>query len=88
MLPNVAVHGDKSLDGVVENATWTVGRMAGKHALLFQGPSDFVRVNIPQKVDDLTLIGWVYAYWPENPASSLLMSESWGEDGASCIGNC
>ena len=39
VLPNVAVGGDRAGDGVVENATWTIGRMPGKHALLFNGPS-------------------------------------------------
>lgn len=45
VLPNVAAGGDQSLDGVVENATWTTGRMPGKHALLFSNSADYVRVN-------------------------------------------
>ena len=60
VLHNLAASGDRSLDGVVENATWTTGRMPGKHALLFNGPADYVRINLPQKVDDLTLTAWVY----------------------------
>ena len=59
MLPNVAANGDHALDGVVENATWSTGRMLGKHALLFNGPTDYVSVNLPQKTDDLTLAAWI-----------------------------
>ena len=59
VLHNVAANGDRSLDGVVENATWSDGRMPGKHALLFQSPDDYVRINLPQKADDLTLAAWV-----------------------------
>ena len=48
VLRNVAANGDRALDGVVENATWSTGRMLGKHALLFRDPSDFVRIVLPR----------------------------------------
>ena len=43
VLPNVAANGDKSFRRHRRNATWTTGRMPGKHALLFNGPNDRVR---------------------------------------------
>ena len=75
VLPNVAANGDSSLDGVVENATWSNGRMPGKHALLFNGPTDCVRVDLPQKTDDLTLAAWVCVdSLDQCQTSGLLMS--------------
>ena len=53
MLLNVANNRDHALDGVVENATWSTGRMSGKHALLFQNPNDCVRLKLPQSTADL-----------------------------------
>ena len=79
VLPNVAANGDHALDGVVANATWSTGRMPGKHALLFQNPSDCVRFNLPQSTSDLTLAAWVCfdAFDSSfHAASGLLMSES------------
>lgn len=84
VLPNVAANGDTSLDGVVEQATWTNGRMPGKHALLLQNQEDYVRLNLPQKVDELTLVAWINITSLQSGASNgkkafngLLMSESW-----------
>jgi hypothetical protein len=85
VLPNVAANGIGSLDGVVENATWTTGRMIGKHALLFRGPSDYVRINLSQKTDDLTLAAWVRFDWlNDRSASVLLMSTGWTKPGQAC----
>ena len=82
VLPNVAANGDRALDGVVENATWSTGRMLGKHALLFRDPSDFVRVNLPQKTDNLTLAAWVCIdSLAENRVHALLASTGWLKPG-------
>jgi hypothetical protein len=79
VLPNRAAKSGGSLDGVIENARWTAGRMPGKHALLFNGPVDCVRVNLPQKTDNLTLSAWVCVnlLMPEQLSSGLLMSDGW-----------
>ena len=79
VLPNVAAGGDQSLDGVVENATWTTGRMPGKHALLFSNSADYVRVNLPQKIEDVTLVAWVCIYSLDNSLNALLMSDQAGQ---------
>ena len=55
--------------------------MTGKHALLFNGPADYVRINLPQKVDDLTLAAWVCVESLHDSLSSLLVSEKWGRKG-------
>ena len=81
VLRNVAANGDRSLDGVVENATWSDGRMIGKHALLFQNPADYVQINLPQKTDDLTLAAWVCLESIDGDYGGLLMSDGFGTHG-------
>ena len=88
VLSNVAANGNKSLDGVVQQATWTNGRMPGKHALLFQNESDYVQLNLPQTVDDLTLAAWVNVtslhqelYKGRPSFNGLLMSATWNRSG-------
>jgi hypothetical protein len=84
VLRNVAANGDKSLDGVALQATWTTGRMPGKHALLFQNENDYVQLNLPQTVDDLTLAAWVNVVSLRQDTSllnGLLMSENWNRSG-------
>jgi hypothetical protein len=83
VLPNVADNGRGAFDGVVENATWTNGRMSGKHALLFNGPTDYVRLNLPQKSGSLTLAAWVCFDTLKDcgPAATLLGSENWHKPG-------
>jgi hypothetical protein len=81
LLPNVAANGDKTLDGVVENATWSTGRMPGKHALLFNGQRDCVRLNLPQRTENLTLAAWVCVQSLDHLFGGLLTSTDWGPDG-------
>ena len=82
VLPNVAANGDKSLDGAVETAVWSTGRMVGKHALLFLGgPDELVRLDLPQKVEDLTLAAWVNVASLDNDLNGLLGSDDWVKDG-------
>jgi hypothetical protein len=83
VLPNVAASSGRLLDGVVENAIWSTGRMPGKHGLLFNSPTDYVSINLPQKTDDLTLAAWVNVESLQNPSciSGLLMSDQWKQNG-------
>ena len=81
VLRNVAANGDNSLDGVLENAFWTVGRTAGKDALRFALRDTYVRIHLPQSVEDLTLTAWINVHSLDNPYSGLLMSETWGNSG-------
>lgn len=84
VLRNVAANGSKSLDGTIMNVVWSIGRMAGKHALLFHSRADRVEVDLPQTVDDMTLAVWVQIESLNGPSeneskySGLLMSSNWG----------
>ena len=82
VLPNVAQNGRGLSDGEVENATWSNGRMPGKHALLFNGPSDLVRIDLPQKTADLTLAAWVsFDSFDHGKDTGFLMSTGWEKPG-------
>ena len=79
LLPNVAENAKDRSDGAITNATWSDGRMPGKHALLFNGPRDHVRVNVPQKTDDLTLAAWVCFHSLDGGQSSALFMNEQGQ---------
>ena len=81
VLPNVAGKGNSALDGTVENVTWSDGRMVGKHALQFNSVSDYVQLNLPKKVDDLTLSAWIQVQSLDEGQIGLLMSSGWGQLG-------
>jgi len=76
VLANVAERTSGGRDGVVKGATWCDGRMPGKKALKFRLPTDCVQVDLPQKLDDLTLAAWLSFETLEtgNRISGLLMS--------------
>ena len=48
-----------ALDGAIEGATWTTGRMTGKQALHFDGDQARVKVSLPQRMTQMTLAAWV-----------------------------
>lgn len=77
VLRNVAVNGDRSLDGAIENAVWSTGRMSGKDALRFAVRDTYVRIHLPQKMEDFTLAAWINIHSLDNPYSGLLMSDAW-----------
>jgi len=81
VLPNVAGNGDSKLDGVVENVTWSDGRMMGKHALQFNSVSDYVQIDLPQKVNDLTLAAWIQVQSLDEGEIGILMSSGWNQLG-------
>jgi hypothetical protein len=88
VLPNVAADGNSLQDGVIRQATWTTGRMPGKHALLFQNQDDCVELNLPQTTDDLTLAAWVNVTSPHRELNEgapslngILLSDNWGKPG-------
>ncbi len=88
VLTNVAAKDDRSLDGSIEQAVWTEGRMPGKHALYFQRPDDFVQINLPRTVEEMTLAAWVNVASLHDDTfqgypvfNGLLMSDNWSEPG-------
>jgi len=81
-LMNVAENGHDLHHGEIVKAAWCEGRMPGKDGLLFDHPTHHVRVDLPQKTDDITLAIWLCVdSLKEDYASALLMSESWGKVG-------
>ena len=78
VLSNVAKSRGSSLDGIIENATWCRGRMIGKQALRFNGPDDCIHINLPHKVDDLTVASWIYIESLYCELNGLLLSDGWG----------
>ncbi len=83
VLPNVTANGEHSLDGRIEKAVWTSGRMPGKRALQFTGQGEHVDINLPQEVDSLTVAAWLYveSVDPQCEAAGLLMSCGWDKPG-------
>lgn len=81
LLSNVAESSKGLCDGVIENLTWGDGRFPGKQALQFSSPTGYVSVNLPQKLDDLTLAAWVFVESLDNLRNGLLMSDQWGQQG-------
>ena len=81
-LVNVAESGRGAYHGEIVKAVWCDGRMSGKDALEFSGPATYVRLNLPQKANDLTLaVSICFDSLESDMSSTLLMSEGWGKDG-------
>jgi hypothetical protein len=83
VLRNRAASG-KKLDGRIEGAKWTDGRLPGKQALEFSGTGDRVRVNIPDRLTALTEVVWVRVDSLPNPLNSILESEGWYDRIGAC----
>ena len=87
--PNVLYalgHGMQAkLDGAIEHAVWSDGRVPGTTALQFDGVSARVRVLLSQRLTQMTLAAWV-AIGPadeKSPACAILMSDGSGKPGDS-----
>ncbi|GDY22890.1 hypothetical protein LBMAG56_42370 [Verrucomicrobiota bacterium] len=46
-------------DGRIVGARWTTGRWPGKDALLFDGDTDLVKIEIPGEYSELSIAAWV-----------------------------
>lgn len=72
---------DSTLHGRIEGATWTTGRMLGKHALYFDGNQARVKVDIPMRMTQMTLAAWIaIEYISDNDrvgSAGLLMPDNW-----------
>jgi hypothetical protein len=83
VLRNRAASGSK-LDGRIEGAKWTDGRLPGKQALEFKGRDDRVRVNIPDSLEAATAVVWIRLESLPNMYNSILMSDRWYERVGAC----
>jgi hypothetical protein len=74
----------KKLDGRIEGAKWTDGRLPGKQALEFKGRDDRVRVDVPESLDAVTAVVWIRLDSLPNQGNSILMSDRWYERVGAC----
>jgi hypothetical protein len=79
VLVNATVASNHAMDGVIEGARWTEGRMPGKQALYFDGQNARVKVNLPTSLTHMTLAAWVAveSIDEKSLACGLLMSDGW-----------
>ncbi len=66
-----------ALDGEIQNAAWIDGRFTGKRALEFMAADAGVRVNLPGKYQQMTLIAWVNSKQLMNKYNGILLSDGW-----------
>ena len=68
-----------SLDGVIQGATWSSGRMPGKQSLRFDGVASHVKVDLPREMPQMTLAAWLTVEFVNDngPSCGLLMSDGW-----------
>jgi hypothetical protein len=83
VLRNRAASG-KKLDGRIEGAKWTDGRLLGKQVLEFSGSNDRVRLNLPDRLTALTAVVWVRVDSLPNKLNSILESEGWYDRIGAC----
>jgi hypothetical protein len=74
VLPN-AVRGQGVPDGRVMGARWATGRWPLKHALWFDGETDFVELDIPGAFTELTVAAWIKVDRYEHEHSAILNSD-------------
>lgn len=75
---NEAANSDVS-GGSINGARWVSGRWPGKEALLFDRSQDYVSLNIPDTLEELTITAWVKADSLDEPLSSILCSNGWDD---------
>ena len=80
VLLNRALSGAK-FDGEIQNAAWVEGRFEGKNALEFMAEDAGVRVNLDEKLEQISLVTWVNIDKLANTLNGLLMSNDWSRPG-------
>jgi hypothetical protein len=80
VLLNRAPSGAK-YNGEIQNAAWTPGRFQGKSALEFMAKDAGVRVNLDDKLEQISLVTWVNINRLANGLNGLLLSNDWSRPG-------
>ena len=80
VLVNRALTG-AALNGEIQNAAWTQGRFAGKKALEFMAADAGVKVQLPDKYQQVTFITWINIDRLANNLNGLLLSNDWSRPG-------
>ena len=69
------------LYGAIVGCRWAEGRWNGKAALEFKRSSDRVRISIPEKLNEVTLMAWVRIDGFDRKLNSLMLSDGWEPGG-------
>ena len=78
ILKNTAGDG-RVTNGLISGARWVSGRWPGKEALLFDRKDDFVELDIPMQLDEMSISMWVKIDHQETHLSPLFNSNKWDE---------
>lgn len=71
------------LDGQIEGAIWTNGRMRGKNALRFDGDKARVKVTLPRKLTQLTVAAWLTIdVVNDQDLGCCIMAADWSNEGS------
>ncbi len=68
---------DAMADGRIVGARWTTGRWPGKGALLFDGDTDHVQIDVPGEHQDLTIAAWLKVDRLDFVYSAILNSDGY-----------
>lgn len=66
-------------DGRIAGARWVTGRWPGKEALLFDRQNDYVELDIPVQMDEITVSMWLKIDRLDTVLSPLFSSNRWDE---------
>lgn len=66
-------------DGVISGARWVSGRWPGKKALLFDRKNDFVELDIPLQLDEMSISMWLKIDRKDTLLSPLFNSNKWDQ---------
>jgi hypothetical protein len=69
----------KVTDGTISGARWVSGRWPGKEALLFDRKDDFVELDIPLELDEVSVSMWLKIDRHDTKLSPLFNSNKWDE---------
>ena len=73
------VENSRVTDGKIVGARWVSGRWPGKEALLFDRKNDYVEMDIPIQVDEITVSMWLKIDRLDTVLSPLFSSNRWDE---------
>ena len=80
VLLNRSLRGAK-FNGEIQNAAWAGGRFDGKSALEFMAQDAGVRVNLDDKLEQISLVTWVNIDKLANSLNGLFLSNDWSRPG-------
>ena len=71
------VPGSKIGNGYISGARWVTGRWPGKKALLFDRDSDYVEIDLPVEIQEMTVSTWLKVDRLDTLLSPVFNSNNW-----------